>query len=229
MDTDLDDTAGRDSNLGADNGEGHGALLAAGLDAVEAALAHGGVAIYPTETLYALGCAAHRAEACARIAALKGRPEAKPFPLLLADLDGLTSIADEEPPDLLLLAERFWPGPLSVLVRTKDHLPRFVRDEDGFSSVRVTPHPIARELCRRAGPALVATSANRSGLPPAAQPAELDQALLAGADAALLAPPWPAGGAPSTLVRLLGGGRLEILRQGAVSQTALSQVFRIIF
>jgi L-threonylcarbamoyladenylate synthase len=229
MDTDLDDMAGHGAGHGANNSADFDAALAAGLNAAEMALAHGGVAIYPTETLYALGCAAHRAEACARIAALKGRPETKPFPLLLADLDGLASIADEEPPDLLLLAERFWPGPLSVLVRTKDHLPRFVRDEDGFSSVRVTPHPTARELCRRAGPALVATSANPSGLPAAAQPVELDPALLAGADAALLAPPWPAGGEPSTLVRLLGGGRLEILRQGAVSQAALSQVFRIIF
>jgi L-threonylcarbamoyladenylate synthase len=193
------------------------------------ALAHGGVALYPTETLYALGCAAHRDEACARIAALKGRPEAKPFPLVLGDLDGLIAIADELPPDLLLLAERFWPGPLSVLVRTKDYLPRLVRDDDGFSSVRLTPHPTARELCRRAGPALVATSANRSGQPPAAVPAELDPELLAGVGAAVLARPWPAGGAPSTLVRLLGAGRVKILRQGAVSQAALSQVFRVIF
>jgi len=191
-------------------------------------LAHGGVAVYPTETLYALGCAAHRNEACARIAALKGRPEAKPFPLLLGDLDGLIAIADELPPDLLLLAERFWPGPLSVLVRTKDHLPRFVRDDEGFSSVRLTPHPTARELCRRAGPALVATSANRSGLPASAVPAGLDPVLLAGADATVLAQPWPAGGAPSTLVRLLGDKRLKILRRGAVSQAALSQTFQIV-
>lgn len=202
--------------------------LDTGLDAAEAALRGGGVVLYPTETLYALGCAAHRIDACARIAALKGRPEAKPFPLVLGDLDGLEAIADEMPPDLLLLAERFWPGPLSVLVRTKDHLPRFVRDDEGYSSVRVTPHPTARELCRRAGPALVATSANQSGQPATAQPAELDPALLTGADASVLAQPWPAGGAPSTLVRLLGQGRIAILRQGAVSADALSKVFQIV-
>lgn len=202
--------------------------LDTGLDAAEAALRGGGVVLYPTETLFALGCAAHRIDACARIAALKGRPEAKPFPLVLGDLDGLEAIADEMPPDLLLLAERFWPGPLSVLVRTKDHLPRFVRDDEGYSSVRVTPHPTARELCRRAGPALVATSANQSGQPATAQPAELDPALLTGADASVLAQPWPAGGAPSTLVRLLGQGRIAILRQGAVSADALSKVFQIV-
>ena len=198
------------------------------LDATAAALLGGGVALYPTETLYALGCAAHREEACARIAALKGRPEAKPFPLLLADLDGLLSSTDEAPEDLPLLAERFWPGPLSVLVRTKDYLPPYVRDAEGYSSVRLTPHPTARELCRRVGPALVATSANKSGLPATANPQELDQTLLTGVDAALLCPPLPGGGAPSTLVRLLGRGRISILRAGAVSAQSLAQVFTLV-
>jgi L-threonylcarbamoyladenylate synthase len=198
------------------------------LDATAAALLRGGVAIYPTETLYALGCAAHEAAACARIAALKGRPEAKPFPLMVADMDGLAAIAAELPPDLLALAERFWPGPLSVLVRTKAHLPRHVRDAEGFSSVRISPHETARELCRRAGPAIVATSANKSGLPATADPARLDPDLVRGADAALLSPPWPGGGAPSTLIRLLGGGRAAVLRAGAVPPEALSQVFILV-
>jgi len=197
------------------------------LDTAAAALLRGGVAVYPTETLYALGCAAHEAEACARIAALKGRPEAKPFPLMVADMDGLAAIAAELPPDLLLLAERFWPGPLSVLVRTKEHLPRQVRDAAGFSSVRISPHETARRLCRRAGPALVATSANKSGLPATADPLLLDPDLVRGADAALLAPPLPGGGKPSTLVRLLGQGRVSVLRAGALPLEALAQVFTI--
>ncbi len=198
------------------------------LEAAATSLLGGGVALYPTETLYALGCAAHREQACARIAALKGRPEAKPFPLLLADLDGLLSITDEAPEDLHLLAQHFWPGPLSVLVRTKDHLPPYVRDAEGYSSVRLTPHPTARELCRRVGPALVATSANKSGQPAAASPQELDPALLTGVDAALLSRPWPGGGAPSTLVRLLGRGRASILRAGAVGPQALAKVFDLV-
>lgn len=197
------------------------------LDAAAAVLLNGGVALYPTETLYALGCSAHRSDACARIAALKGRPEQKPFPLVLANLEGLLAIAEEVPPDLLLLAERFWPGPLSVLVRTKDYLPPFVRDADGFTSVRITPHPTARELCHRAGPALVATSANSSGQPATASFSELDSQLINGADAALLTPPWPTGGAPSTLVRLLENGRVTILRAGAVSSEALATVFTL--
>jgi L-threonylcarbamoyladenylate synthase len=197
------------------------------LDTTAAALARGGVAIYPTETLYALGCAAHQSEACARIAALKGRPETKPFPLLVADMDGLAAIAAELPPDILLLAERFWPGPLSVLVRTKAYLPRQVRDSAGFSSVRISPHATARELCRRAGPALVATSANKSGQPATADPDQLDPTLRSGVDVALLSPPWPGGGAPSTLIRLLGQGRVAILRAGAVPAEALTRIFTL--
>jgi L-threonylcarbamoyladenylate synthase len=206
-----------------------------GFDNTVAALLRGGVAVYPTETLYALGCAAGDAAACARVAAIKGRPEAKPFPLIVADMDGLAAIAEELPGDLLRLAERFWPGPLSVLVRTKACLPRNVRDAEGFSSVRISPHATARALCRAlalagsdVAPALVATSANKSGQPAAALPAELDADLAAGADAVLTAPPLPGGGQPSTLVRLLGDGHVRVLRAGAVPACALAEFFAVV-
>ena len=201
---------------------------------IETAAAHirsGGVVIYPTETLYALGCAADNAEACARVAALKGRPEAKPFPLIVADLGGLRELLAPLPPawenDLALLAGRFWPGPLSVLLPTRPGLPALVRDAFGLSSVRLSPHPLAKELCRRSGSALVATSANASGQQPTADPHQLDPALLAGVAGALLAEPWPAGGLPSTLVRLLGGRRLAVLRAGAVPVSALADAFSL--
>jgi len=199
------------------------------------AIRSGGVVIYPTETLYALGCAAADASACARVAALKGRPETKPFPLIVADMAGLRDLLAPLPPfyndgleiDLALVAARFWPGPLSVLLPTRPDLPALVRDTQGLSSVRISPHPLARELCRRAGGALVATSANVSGRPPTADPAELDPALLSGADGACLDQPWPAGGAPSTLVRLLGNRRLAVLRAGAVPASALADLFAL--
>jgi L-threonylcarbamoyladenylate synthase len=197
------------------------------LESAAELLRGGGVLVYPTETLYAIGCLARDAEACARVAAIKGRPETKPFPLIVAGLDGLRDMAEELPDDLLRLAENFWPGPLSVLVRTKPALPSLVRDASGHTSVRMSPHPLARELCLRAGGALVATSANRSGREATADPARLDPELVAGADGVLSLPPLPAGGAPSTLVRLLGAGRLEILRQGATPSQTLARLFRI--
>jgi L-threonylcarbamoyladenylate synthase len=199
--------------------------------AAAASIASGGVVIYPTETLYALGCAARNASACARVAGLKGRPETKPFPLIVADMAGLRELLAPLPQaletDLALLAARFWPGPLSVLLPTRPELPALVRDAFGLSSVRVSPHPLATELCRRSGGALVATSANVSGRPATANPRELDPALLSGAAGALLDQPWPAGGAPSTLVRLLGHGRLAVLRAGAVPVSALKGLFAL--
>ncbi len=97
----------------------------------------------------------------------------------------------------------------------------------GLSSVRISPPPLAGELCRRAGGALVATSANVSGQPATADPRELDPALLSGVDGACLDRPWPAGGAPSTLVRLLGDRRVAVLRAGAVPASALADLFSL--
>lgn len=189
----------------------------------------GGVLAYPTETLYALGCAAADATACARVAALKRRPEAKPFPLIVADMAGLRDLLAPLPRalelDLALVATRFWPGPLSVLLPTRPGLPALVRDAHGLSSVRLSPHPLAAELCRLAGGALVATSANISGRPATADPKGLDPELLAGLDGVLTAGPAPAGGPPSTLVRLLGNGRVAVLRPGAVPPEALAAAF----
>jgi L-threonylcarbamoyladenylate synthase len=201
------------------------------MESVAASIRAGGTVIYPTETLYALGCDARNAAACARVAELKRRPQSKPFPLIVADMAVLRALLAPLPQsletDLALLATRFWPGPLSVLLPTRPELPALVRDAQGLSSVRISPHPLAAQLCRRSGGALVATSANVSGQPATADPAELDPELLANATGALLARPWPAGGAPSTLVRLLGSGRVAVLRAGAVPATALTAHFAL--
>lgn len=198
-------------------------------------LAGGGVLVYPTETLYALGCDARNAAACARVAALKARPQSKPFPLVLGSTDQLADLCAPLPAslqaDLERLALAFWPGPLSVLLPTRPDLPSLVRDASGFSSVRVSPHPTVQTLCAtlpgpRGGP-LVATSANKSGQPATALPGRLDPELLGGADLALLSPPLPGGGEPSTLLRLLGAGRAEVLRPGAVSRQALAACFEL--
>lgn len=184
-------------------------------------LNEGGVVIYPTETLYALGCRADCSASVRRVVDLKGRPDHKPLPLIIGGMEQLDIIAAQLPADLLRLAERFWPGPLSLLVETKPFFPEQVRDKDGFTSVRWCAHPLAQRLCRQTGMALVATSANRSGKKAAATPAELDPLLTHGTDARLLDMPWPAGGQPSTVVRVLGGNLLEVLRDGAVSRRDL--------
>lgn len=190
----------------------------------------GGLVIYPTETFYGLGADALNRSALARLTALKNRPAGKPLPLVLGEAAQLAQVTDprlgaagtaEAAEDHRRLAELFWPGPLSILTLTGPDAPEAIRDEQGFTSARVSGAETARRLALLAGRPLAATSANVSGRPPAASPDELDPELTAAVDLALLDPPWPAGGLPSTVVRPLGGGRLTVIRPGAVAEAAL--------
>lgn len=180
------------------------------------AMEAGEVVIYPTETLYAIGCDATLEAACKKLIAIKGRPKTKPLPLIISGVDMLADVTDERPQALQRLASAFWPGPLSVLVKAVPTLPEILSDEDGYISIRWSGHPFASELSRRLRKPIVSTSANLSGQEPVARPELLDPALLDLVAAAYLDPPWPKGGKPSTVVRVLGANQLEILREGAV-------------
>ncbi|MHC1789318.1 L-threonylcarbamoyladenylate synthase [Solidesulfovibrio sp.] len=191
-------------------------------------LRNGGCVVYPTETYFALGALAGDAAALARIVAIKARPAAKPLPLLVGDMAQLAAVLPEDfaagplGGDFADLAARFWPGSLSLVVPCRERLPELVRDGLGLVSVRFTPHAAAAALCRLAGGALVATSANVSGGPPAAAPGELDPVVVEAADALLTDGVPPAGGPASTVAGLLGGRRLRIFREGAVATAALA-------
>lgn len=213
-----------------------GELRRLGLEEAAHCLAAGGIVIFPTETLYAIGCRADKPDACARLCALKGRPAGSPLPLLAANTaQAARAVRLEAAPPLL---RRFWPGPLSLLLPALPELAPQVRNADGLAALRVTPHPLAARLAALAGGALTASSANFSGGRPAPRAGELDAALLAalaaqegapdGCAAGLLAArapeEEPGGGLPSTLALPLsgsGGRSLRVLRQGAVSAQAL--------
>lgn len=198
------------------------------LEAALAVLERGGVLVYPTETLYALGCDARDRKAVERVARIKGRPVDKPLPVIIGSTDMFPLVAREdenaEKDDATLsaLANAFWPGPLSVLVRARRDLAPGVMDFQELVSVRVTPHPLAAELSRRLGAPLVATSANPSGRNAPARLADLDPGLSDSVDRVLRAEPFPAGGPPSTLVRVVGPMRLAVLRPGALPVSDLA-------
>jgi L-threonylcarbamoyladenylate synthase len=169
-----------------------------------------GVVAYPTETFYALGARAADPAACERIFLLKGREEGKPLPLIAADLEQVLLVAAELPDCLSRLAARFWPGPLTLVLRAG--LP-------GWTSlaVRVSSCPAARELARAAGGPITATSANRSGQPPARTADQVEAAFAACApplDLILDGGATP-GGLPSTIVDLTGG-EPRLLRAGPI-------------
>ncbi len=190
-------------------------------------LLDGGCVVYPTETFFALGALATDARALERIVAIKARPAAKPLPLLVGEMAHMAGIVADgflDGPlgaDFRALAARFWPGPLSLVVPCRETLPGLVKDGHGRVSVRWTPHPTAAALCRLAGGAVVATSANVSGRPPAAVAMDLDPAVAAAADGVVTEGPEPGGGQASTVVGLEGRRRLTLFREGAVAAAVL--------
>jgi len=192
--------------------------IEASVTAAAAALRRGGVIVYPTETLYGLGALAGDAGAVARLAEAKGRPDGKPMPILAADLAQLERVAVLGPL-ARRLGEAFWPGPLTLVVEAAAGLPAPVLGGGRTVGVRITSHPVAAALCRAAGGPLVATSANLAGRPAVASLDLLDPLLRARADALVDAGPTP-GGPPSTVVAV-EGGRLLLLRAGAIAVEAI--------
>jgi L-threonylcarbamoyladenylate synthase len=130
-------------------------------------LRSGGVIAYPTEAVFGLGCDPWDEAAVTRILDIKQRPWHKGLILIANDFNQLTDFIEPLPPETLQQIEATWPGPVTWLLPAKDTTPNYLTGEHDTIAVRVTAHPIARELCNAAGHALVSTSANLAGMPPA--------------------------------------------------------------
>ncbi|MGZ6187212.1 MAG: L-threonylcarbamoyladenylate synthase [Candidatus Binataceae bacterium] len=185
-----------------------------------AALAAGEAIVYPTETFYALGVDALSLRALDRLFAIKGREPGKPVALIAADTAMAFAVAREVPAQACVLAQAFWPGPLTLVLPARAEIPAPLVGTDGGVGVRVSSHPIARALAAGLRSPLTATSANLAGEPPAS---EIEMARRAFAckikvfveDGAL------AGGSPSTVVAVDRSG-IRILRPGAVTERQLA-------
>jgi L-threonylcarbamoyladenylate synthase len=182
----------------------------------------GRAVVYPTETLYALGANGLDHGGVRRVAALKGRAADKPLPLIIGGLDQLRLVTSWDNALLGQLAELFWPGPLSILVPARASLPHLVADGEGWTSVRQSSNEAAQALARAVKAPLVATSANRAGQPPVHRLEHLDPGLAGSVDMVLDCEPFPQGGPPSTVVRISGGRRLDLIREGAVRTSELT-------
>ncbi|WP_320174790.1 L-threonylcarbamoyladenylate synthase [Maridesulfovibrio sp.] len=183
----------------------------------------GGVLVYPTETLFAIGADAMDERAANRVARIKGRPVSKPLPLIIGSIDQLDLVAESVSPELLKLTRLFWPGPLSILVKAREELPSAVKDSRGYTSVRWTDHSHAAELCLKARTPLIATSANMSGKPGTGVAAELDAELTIMVEGVYTPDPGPKGGNPSTVVEPLTENKIKIFRDGVVTREQLTR------
>ena len=177
-------------------------------------LAGGGLVAYPTDTLYGLAVDPRRADAVERLFRAKGRPADMAVPLIAADPEQAARAAGRLTPLARALAERFWPGPLTLVVAASPALNPRLLAGGATVAVRVPDHAVARALAAALGHPLTATSANRSGAPPATTAAAAAEAV--GADLACVLDAGPADvTTPSTIVDARGPAPV-LLRPGAV-------------
>jgi L-threonylcarbamoyladenylate synthase len=168
----------------------------------------GGLLIYPTDTLYGIGCDATRAESVAKIRALKGREGSKPFSIMVADLQMLMHYCNVDKEQEKII-HALLPGPYTFILHLKHKLPVSESMEVG---IRVPEHNFCRQLSKKCDVPIVTTSANVSGGKDAAEARDVDARISDGAELVI------DGGKclyaqGSTVIDLI---RMKVLRKGAV-------------
>lgn len=173
----------------------------------------GGIVVYPTETVYGIGCAPQIPEAAKRVCFIKGRAD-KPLPVACSDVEEARRIVEFNTA-AERLAERFWPGPLMLVLPAKVEYSIWVTHGAKTLGVRIPDHRIARDLARLSGGVIVSTSANKAGEPTTTTASEAAEKVGESVDLVLDGGRTP-GGTPSTVLDL-SGEHLWILRKGPVT------------
>ncbi|MCI0791621.1 MAG: threonylcarbamoyl-AMP synthase [Chloroflexi bacterium] len=176
----------------------------------------GGVVGIPTDTIYGLAACAFDHKAVRRVFDVKGRPDSMPMPLLLADTADSHRCVEQDVPEVAIrLAERFWPGALTLVLKRSAAIPDIVSAGGDTVALRVPNHPVPRLLADGLGAPITGTSANRSGEPGLTTADAVKDVFKDGVDLVIDAGEIP-GGVASTVLDL-SGGRPVLVRQGAVS------------
>ena len=188
-------------------------------------LQEGRVLAYPTETVYGFGTAVDQ-DAVERLVALKQRPSAKPFLLLVTGSDMLARLDLRLTSEASRLAARHWPGPLTLVLTGGDRrVPTRLRGPEGGVAVRWTSHPALQRLIQAYGDPITSTSANRPGQPPAESAVEVVQQwspeIARGVVRVLDGGRLPAS-PPSTVVDCTGR-HPRVVRPGAISSAVLRE------
>jgi L-threonylcarbamoyladenylate synthase len=184
------------------------------------ALLDGGLVVFPTDTLYGLGCDATNPRAVARLCEVKGRSPDSPMPVIINHRRLLDQLVEDIPPEIAPLLDRFWPGPLTLVLRRRGEALRAI-SPTGTLGVRIPDAPVALSLARGLCRPIVATSANRAGQPPCASAQEAAEVFGAEIQVILDAGTIPAG-QPSTVLDL-STACPQILREGIIARALLKR------
>ena len=192
------------------------------LKEASAVIRSGGLVAFPTETVYGLGGDATNPEASRKIYAAKGRPSDNPLIVHIADFSQLRNIVAEVPQEAEKLAEAFWPGPLTMILRKNDVIPYETTGGLDTVAIRMPSHPVARAFLQDSGCMIAAPSANTSGRPSPTIAQHVWEDLHGKIE--ILLDGGPVGiGIESTIVDL-SEERPMILRPGFITQEMLSAV-----
>lgn len=201
-------------------------LLAASRSARQA-LGTGRLVVLPTDTVYGVAADAFTPAAVQRLLDAKGRGRQSPPPVLIPNTATLDALAAEVVAPVRALAEAFWPGPLTVVLRAQPSLSWDLGDTAGTVALRIPDHPLALDILQETGP-LAVSSANTTGDPAARTIDEARGMLGDTVEVYLDAGRVRGDGTASTIVDATAltaaGGALRILRDGAISREAISAV-----
>jgi len=198
--------------------------MAEALEKASAIIKGGGIIAYPTETFYGLGVKFDNIAALRRLYRIKHRSMDKALPLTIGEKRMLQLIASSITGSAEKLAEKFWPGPLTLLLPARPDISGFITAKTGKIAVRVPGESFALDLARSLGFPITATSANISGMPPADNADDVIRYFGDAIDLIIDCGKTP-GGKPSTIIDA-SEEKIQILRAGAVSAEEVSAVLR---
>lgn len=176
-----------------------------------ATLKKGGLILYPTDTIWGIGCDAKNAEAIDRVYALKKRPDAKALICMVSDFKMLNQYVSDIPEvayDILKYAVK----PTTIIYDKPIRVAQNLLPEDESLAVRVSRHDYSKQLIRKFKRPIVSTSANISGQPSPKSFQEIDPAILAGVDYVVNLERKKKNGAPSAIIKLKNDGTVHIIR-----------------
>ena len=189
-------------------------------------LGQGGIVAFPTDTVYGLGAQANIRRAVERIYMVKERPRNMAFPLLLADISQFGEVADSVPEVAWLLARKFLPGALTIVLHKSNSIPDIITGGGRTIGVRIPAHPVPVALIKGIGMPVVGTSANLSGKPSSLTADEVRSQFGDRVDLVIDGGRC-LGGKESTIVDVTGETPV-VLREGAISREELRQVCEVI-
>jgi L-threonylcarbamoyladenylate synthase len=194
----------------------------AALEQAVQALRQGELVAFPTDTVYGVGAHAFLPEAVVSLYQVKGRPDELPIPLLLPDAAAMEEVCTDISPVAWRIAERFWPGGLSLILKRAPIVPDAVTSGGPTVAIRVPDYPPVRELCRSLGAPLAVTSANRHGQPPPIVADEVETYL--GGRIVLILDGGPCPGGIASTVLDLTVWPPAILRSGPIGVEQLATI-----